>query len=166
EHSPGEPVPPAAGVPPVAGRLRDVRRGAEGGRPPLRRGVPGRELPDRRHRAQAGRAHHRAADLWPCRHARRPVGPVAGRFRRPALRALRRGQHPGHADLHRPRRPALRRALGDRRLRRHAGPARLLLGQGRGRHALRGARRAQAPRAGAGDPRRPAGPAARPLRGL
>ena len=59
----------------------EVRAGPEGRRLPLRPRVPGRELHDRRHRAQAGRAGHRPADHRP------------GGARRTALRRLDRAVH-------------------------------------------------------------------------
>ena len=94
---------PRPRLPPVAGRVRHLRAGAARRRPPLRRGVPGREPPDRGHRPQAHRAGHRSPHLGPGRARGRRVGPVVRRLRRP---------RPGPVGRGRPaRRPAVHRGL-------------------------------------------------------
>ena len=69
------------------GLLRDLPRGAEGGRCPVGPGLPGAAPGDHRHRPASGRAHHRAYELG--------EGGDVGGSQRPVDRGVLRHHHVG-----------------------------------------------------------------------
>ena len=152
-----QPHPAVAAVPTVARRLRRLRnRPADCGLP-VRQGVRRREPHDRRHRPQAGGAHHRPAHDGQGRRRRHRVRGLARSLHRTDLLPVRHREHARHGALDRPHGSAVRPCLEPHRIRGHPGSARLLRGLGGGRDALRGARRAPPPGARAGAARRASG---------
>ena len=145
-----------------SGRSRSTRR-PRSSSTPVRQGVPGPELPHRRHRPQAAGAHHRPPHLGTGAARRRPLRDLARAVRRADLRAVRpagRQRGPDRALDRRCSAPCS--GWCGRRARMRSPAASVTSARSASScRAVRGARRAQVRPAGARHPRRLPGPAAR-----